>query len=128
MSSLDDLTKEQKCAAYVFLEEYAQSIPSRRSARISPYIYFTSFRVGIDEIKNYRKHIEDDDKFSYAIGILKDIDNQRFFMRLLDYSYNILQYLVPIEENRYFDEYSKLRDFFKKEFGYDHIPISECLP
>jgi len=128
MASLKDLSKEQKLAAYIFLEEYDKTIPSIKEHWIDPLWFHAKFGVGRDAIDEYRKSIEQENKFAYAISILKQVDNNRLFAALLDNCYLMLvDTMQEIGTEKYMEEYNKLRELFKNEFGYDHLPISEAL-
>ena len=128
MASLKELTKEQKLAAYIFLEEYDKTIPSGKAHWINPVSFHAKFGVGKDDIDKYRKSIELENKFTYTISVLKQVDNKRLFMELLDNCYLMLQDIIPVVGGeKYIEEYNKLRELFKNEFGYNHIPISEAL-
>ena len=127
MASLKELTKEQKCSVYMFMEEYDKSIHGNNM--INPVGFYISYGIGWDELKKFRDGIKEEERFSYAISILKEVQNDKLFRRLLDDCYSML-----IKKKKYlgFDscwkERTKLLELFKNEFGYDHLPISEMQP
>lgn len=128
MASLKDLSKEQKLAACIFLEEYEKTIPLINKHWIDPLTFYTRFGVGKIDIDEFRKSIEQEDKFSYSINILKQANNNRLFTTLLDSCYLMLQDILPVvSSEKNLEEYNKLRELFKNEFGYNRIPISEAL-
>lgn len=87
------------------------------------------FDVGWDEIRKFRDNIKEDERFPYAISVLKDVHNERLFRVLLDDCYNMLKDMIQFMGiDYYMKEYPKLLELFKNEFGYDHTPISEILP
>lgn len=127
MASLKELTKEQKYATYIFMEEYDKSIQGNHT--INPVGFLIQYGVGHDEIKMFRDSIKEEDRFSYAISVLKEVKNERLFMILLDDCYRMLKDMIRFTGiDRFTDNYSKLRELFKTEFGYDHTPISDILP
>ena len=127
MASLKDLTKEQKYSIYIFMEEYDKSIHGNHT--INPVGFYMQYGVGFDDIEKFRDEIKEEDRFSHVVGILKGVQNERLFRILLDDCYRMLTDMIRfIGPDRYTEEYSKLRELFKTEFGYDHAPISECLP
>lgn len=127
MASLKDLTKEQKYATYIFMEEYDKSIHGNHT--INPVGFFIQYGVGYDEIKKFRDSIEEEYRFSYAISVLKEVNTERYFMILLDDCYRKLRDMIRYTGiERFTEDYSKLRELFKTEFGYDCPPISEILP
>lgn len=127
MASLKELTKEQKYATYIFMEGYDKSIQGNHT--INPVGFLIQYGVGYDEIKMFRDSIKEEDRFSYAISVLKEVKNERLFMILLDDCYRMLKDMIRFTGiDRFTDNYSKLRELFKTEFGYDHTPISDILP
>ena len=126
MASLKDLTNEQKYSVYIFMEEYDKSINGNHY--IDPLFFYTRYGVSFNNVKKFRDSIKEDERFSYAISILKEVQNERLFGILLDDCYRMLADMMKfIGSERYTEEYSKLLELFKKEFGYDHAPISECF-
>ena len=127
MASLKELTKEQKCSVYMFMEEYDKSIHGNNM--INPVGFYISYGIGWDELKKFRDGIKEEERFSYAISILKEVQNDKLFRRLLDDCYSML---MNVQKYLGFDfcwkERTKLLELFKNEFGYDHLPISEILP
>ena len=127
MASLKELTKEQKCSVYMFMEEYDKSIQGNNM--INPVGFYISYGIGWDELKKFRDGIKEEERFSYAISILKEVQNDKLFRRLLDDCYSML---MNVQKYLGFDscwkERTKLLELFKNEFGYDHLPISEMLP
>ena len=127
MASLKELTKEQKCSVYMFMEEYDKSIHGNNM--INPVGFYISYGIGWDELKKFRDGIKEEERFSYAISILKEVQNDKLFRRLLDDCYSML---MNVQKYLGFDfcwkERTKLLELFKNEFGYDHLPISEMLP
>ena len=127
MASLNELTKEQKCSVYMFMEEYDKSIHGNNM--INPVGFYISYGIGWDELKKFRDGIKEEERFSYAISILKEVQNDKLFRRLLDDCYSML---MNVQKYLGFDfcwkERTKLLELFKNEFGYDHLPISEMLP
>lgn len=127
MASLKELTKEQKYSVYIFMEEYDKSIHGNHL--IDPVGFYIRFDVGWDEIRKFRDNIKEDERFPYAISVLKDVHNERLFRVLLDDCYNMLKDMIQFMGiDYYMKEYPKLLELFKNEFGYDHTPISEILP
>ncbi len=127
MASLKNLTKEQKCSVYMFMEEYDKSIPG--SHIINTVSFRIRYDIEYDEIKQFMDTIKEEDRFTYAIGILKEVQNERLFRTLLNDCYIMLNDKIQfIGMDRYTEEYSKLRELFKTEFGYTLSPISEILP
>ena len=124
MASLKELTKEQKCSVYMFMEEYDKSIHGNNM--INPVGFYISYGIGWDELKKFRDGIKEEERFSYAISILKEVQNDKLFRRLLDDCYSML---MNVQKYLGFDfcwkERTKLLELFKNEFGYDHLPISE---
>ena len=127
MASLKELTKEQKCSVYMFMEEYDKSIHGNNM--INPVGFYISYGIGWDELKKFRDGIKEEERFSYAISILKEVQNDKLFRRLLDDCYSML---MNVQKYLGFDfcwkERTKLLELFKNEFGYDHLPISEMQP
>ena len=127
MASLKELTKEQKCSVYMFMEEYDKSIHGTNM--INPVGFYISYGIGWDELKKFRDGIKEEERFSYAISILKEVQNDKLFRRLLDDCYSML---MNVQKYLGFDfcwkERTKLLELFKNEFGYDHLPISEMQP
>ena len=127
MASLKELTKEQKCSVYMFMEEYDKSIHGNNM--INPVGFYISYGIGWDELKKFRDGIKQEERFSYAISILKEVQNDKLFRRLLDDCYSML---MNVQKYLGFDscwkERTKLLELFKNEFGYDHLPISEVQP
>ena len=127
MASLKELTKEQKCSVYMFMEEYDKSIHGNNM--INPVGFYISYGIGWDELKKFRDGIKEEERFSYAISILKEVQNDKLFRRLLHDCYSML---MNVQKYLGFDfcwkERTKLLELFKNEFGYDHLPISEMLP
>ena len=127
MASLKDLTKEQKYAAYIFMEEYDKSICGNHT--INPVGFYMQYGVGYDEIKEFRDNIKEEDRFSYAINVLKEVKSERLFMRLMDECYRMLKDMIQFTGvERFTNDYTKLLELFKTEFGYNRSPISEILP
>ena len=127
MASLKELTKEQKYAIYIFMEEYDKSIYGNHT--INPVGFYMQYGVGYDEIKEFRDNIKEEDRFSYAIRILKEIKSERLFRTLMNECYSMLKDMIQFTGiERFTKDYSKLLDLFKIEFGYDCPPISEILP
>ena len=127
MASLKELTKEQKCSVYMFMDEYDKSIHGNNM--INPVGFYISYGIGWDELKKFRDGIKEEERFSYAISILKEVQNDKLFRRLLDDCYSML---MNVQKYLGFDscwkERTKLLELFKNEFGYDHLPISEMQP
>ena len=127
MASLKELTKEQKCSVYMFMEEYDKSIHGNNM--INPVGFYISYGIGWDELKKFRDGIKEEERFSYAISILTEVQNDKLFRRLLDDCYSML---MNVQKYLGFDscwkERTKLLELFKNEFGYDHLPISEMQP
>jgi hypothetical protein len=127
MVSLKELTKEQKYSVYMFMEEYDKSIHGNHT--INPIGFYANYGVGWDEIRKFRDNIKEEERFSYAIKVLKEVHNERLFTVLLDDCYNMLEDMIRfLGMDFYMEEYTKLRELFKNEFGYDRTPISEILP
>ena len=118
MASLKELTKEQKCSVYMFMEEYDKSIHGNNM--INPVGFYISYGIGWDELKKFRDGIKEEERFSYAISILKEVQNDKLFRRLLDDCYSML---MNVQKYLGFDfcwkERTKLLELFKNEFGYD---------
>jgi len=127
MASLKELTKEQKCSVYMFMEEYDKSIHGNNMINLAGFCI--RYGIGWDEIKKFRDCIKEEERFSYAISILKEVQNDKLFRRLLDDCYSMLMNVQKyLGFDYYWKERTKLLELFKNEFGYDHLPISEILP
>ena len=109
------------------MEEYDKSIHG--NTIINLVGFYISYGIGWDEIKNFRDGIKEEERFSYAISILKEVQNDKLFRILLDDCYSMLMNVQKYFGFDYYqEERTKLLELFKNEFGYDHLPISEILP
>lgn len=122
MAIINGLTKKQVSSIYMFKVEYDKSI--RGCHNIDSVLIFALYGVGHDDIMKIRDSIKEEERFTFAIKNLKEVQNKKVFRILYDSCYRMLNDMLEHERmsiERYMIEYKRLQELFRREFNYYHL-------